>query len=143
TPAPPPLSEAAIVRALATATCTPFAGMTRIRFDGCDLSPAGHPGRRSLPCKPQAAACPELLRTIGQMVLDLLIPFLDGLVEDDEIAHRRDEPARAARTVALPEGLDNRVREAIEVPALYTHQREAWDAAARGEHVVVTTGTAS
>src|SRR5439155_1202493 len=26
---------------------------------------------------------------------------------------------------------------------LYTHQRAAWDAAARGEHVVVTTGTAS
>ena len=22
----------------------PFAGMTRIRFDGCDLSPTGHPG---------------------------------------------------------------------------------------------------
>ena len=26
---------------------------------------------------------------------------------------------------------------------LYVHQREVWDAAARGEHVVVTTGTAS
>ena len=38
---------------------------------------------------------------------------------------------------------DPRVREAIGVPELYTHQRDAWDAAARGEHLVVTTGTAS
>ena len=29
------------------------------------------------------------------------------------------------------------------MPRLYAHQREVWDAAARGEHVVVTTGTAS
>ena len=36
-PAPPPESEVAIVSALGT-TFTPFAGMTRIRFDGCDLS---------------------------------------------------------------------------------------------------------
>ena len=35
------------------------------------------------------------------------------------------------------------MREAIGVAALYAHQREAWDAAARGEHVIVTTGTAS
>src|SRR5213076_2255986 len=32
---------------------------------------------------------------------------------------------------------------AIAVPQLYAHQRAAWDAAARGEHVIVTTGTAS
>src|SRR5215467_10428935 len=38
-PAPPPLSEVAIVSALETRSATPFAGMTRIRFDGCDLSP--------------------------------------------------------------------------------------------------------
>ena len=35
------------------------------------------------------------------------------------------------------------MRAAIGVDELYTHQRAAWDAAARGEHVVVTTGTAS
>src|SRR5207248_518036 len=29
------------------------------------------------------------------------------------------------------------------IDGLYTHQRAAWDAAQRGEHVVVTTGTAS
>ena len=35
------------------------------------------------------------------------------------------------------------MREALPHDALYAHQREAWDAARRGEHVVVTTGTAS
>jgi hypothetical protein len=34
-PAPPPESDVAIVSALGTAM-TPFAGMTRIRFDGCE-----------------------------------------------------------------------------------------------------------
>ena len=29
------------------------------------------------------------------------------------------------------------------IDALYAHQADAWDAAARGEHVIVTTGTAS
>ena len=35
------------------------------------------------------------------------------------------------------------MRDAIGVDRLYAHQREAWDAAARGDHVLVTTGTAS
>ena len=35
------------------------------------------------------------------------------------------------------------MRERLEHDALYSHQREAWDAAQRGEHVIVTTGTAS
>ena len=35
------------------------------------------------------------------------------------------------------------MRDAIGVDSLYLHQRAAWDAAARGEHLVVTTGTAS
>src|SRR5262249_5166886 len=38
---------------------------------------------------------------------------------------------------------DPRVGDAIGVDRLYAHQREAWDAAARGAHVIVTTGTAS
>src|SRR6185437_12441425 len=40
---------------------------------------------------------------------------------------------------ALPEGLE----AAVGVDRLYTHQRAVWDAAARGEHVLVSTGTAS
>jgi DEAD/DEAH box helicase domain-containing protein len=35
------------------------------------------------------------------------------------------------------------VRSAIGVDSLYLHQHAAWEAAARGEHLVVTTGTAS
>jgi DEAD/DEAH box helicase domain-containing protein len=66
-----------------------------------------------------------------------------GLLEGEELAHRAEEPAREARFAALPDELDPRVREAIGVPALYAHQRAAWDAAARGEHAIVTTGTAS
>ena len=41
-PAPPPESDVAIVSARGTISA-PFAGMIRIRFDGCDLSPAGAP----------------------------------------------------------------------------------------------------
>src|SRR4051812_33914697 len=67
----------------------------------------------------------------------------DDLLVGDELAYRGEEPARDARTAPLPDALDPRVREAIGVPALYTHQRAAWDTAARGEHLVVTTGTAS
>ena len=55
-------------------------------------------------------------------------------------------PAREAILAPLPEGLHPRVREALAaqgVDALYAHQAEAWEAAARGEHFVVTTGTAS
>ena len=61
----------------------------------------------------------------------------------EELAHRQDEPPRAARTAPLPPELDPRVATAIGVDELYVHQRQAWDAAARGEHLLVTTGTAS
>ena len=67
----------------------------------------------------------------------------DDLLVGDELAYRGEEPARDARTAPLPQELDPRVRDAIGVPALYSHQRAAWDAAARGEHLVVTSGTAS
>src|SRR3954451_24495486 len=70
----------------------------------------------------------------------------DDLLQGEEIAYLGAEPAREARLAALPEELHPRVREALAgqgIDALYTHQRQAWDAAARGEHVIVTTGTAS
>jgi len=67
----------------------------------------------------------------------------EGLFEGEELAYRGDEPAREARTAPLPDDLDPRVRDAIGVPALYAHQRAAWDAASRSENLVVTTGTAS
>jgi DEAD/DEAH box helicase domain-containing protein len=67
----------------------------------------------------------------------------ETLLEGDELAHVSLEPARAPRLVPLPEGLHERVRERLGLDALYTHQADAWEAAQRGEHVIVTTGTAS
>jgi DEAD/DEAH box helicase domain-containing protein len=73
-------------------------------------------------------------------VTALAIELLEGA---EELAYRGEEPAREARSAPLPTELDERVRAAIGIPQLYAHQRAAWDAAARGEHLVVTTGTAS
>jgi DEAD/DEAH box helicase domain-containing protein len=67
----------------------------------------------------------------------------DDLLLGEELAHRREEPSREARTGPLPPELDPRVRDAVGVEALYLHQLEAWEAAARGGDLVVTTGTAS
>jgi DEAD/DEAH box helicase domain-containing protein len=69
-----------------------------------------------------------------------------GLLEGEELAHHEEVPARDAVFAPLPDALHPRVREALAaqgVDALYAHQAEAWEAAARGEHFVVTTGTAS
>jgi DEAD/DEAH box helicase domain-containing protein len=67
----------------------------------------------------------------------------DGLLSGEELAYLGTEPERAARSAPLPDELDPRARAAIGVDVLYEHQRTAWDAASRGEHVLVTTGTAS
>ncbi len=70
----------------------------------------------------------------------------DDLLRGDELAHVVTEPARAARTTPLPKELHAAVRAALErrgITDLYHHQAEAWEAAARGEHAIVTTGTAS
>jgi DEAD/DEAH box helicase domain-containing protein len=67
----------------------------------------------------------------------------EGLLQGEEVAHLGVEPEREARFAPLPNELDERVRAAIGVPQLYAHQRAAWEAAARGEHVLTTTGTAS
>jgi DEAD/DEAH box helicase domain-containing protein len=68
------------------------------------------------------------------------------LLEGEEVAYRGLESERAARIEPLPADLDPRVASALAaagVTALYRHQAEAWEAARRGENVVVTTGTAS
>src|SRR5207253_7045306 len=70
----------------------------------------------------------------------------DDLLQGEEIAYVSTEPAREAALAPLPDELHPRVREVLAaqgIAELYTHQRAAWDAAVRGEHVVVTTGTAS
>ena len=68
------------------------------------------------------------------------------LLVGEELAYLGTEPEREARTVPLPTGLPTPVRDALAVQgitSLYGHQAETWAAAARGEHVIVTTGTAS
>ena len=70
----------------------------------------------------------------------------DDLLQGEELAYLGSESAREARLAPLPEALHPRVREALGaqgIDALYGHQADAWAAAARGEHLVVTTGTAS
>ena len=68
------------------------------------------------------------------------------LLEGEEIAYSGVDPAREARLEPLPDDLDPRVVSALVangVSALFRHQAETWEAARRGENVVVTTGTAS
>jgi DEAD/DEAH box helicase domain-containing protein len=68
------------------------------------------------------------------------------LIEGEELAHLADEPARPAKTAPVPDELHPRVRQALStsgVELLFTHQREAWEQARAGRHVIVTTGTAS
>jgi DEAD/DEAH box helicase domain-containing protein len=75
------------------------------------------------------------------MAVDVL--HWERFLQGEELAHLATEPPREARFAELPQELDPRVRKAVGVDRLYAHQREAWAAAARGEHVLVTTGTAS
>jgi len=67
----------------------------------------------------------------------------EGALSGEEVAHVATEAAREGRTAPLPDALDPRVRAATGRDRLWTHQRHVWDAAARGEHVLVATGTAS
>jgi len=65
-------------------------------------------------------------------------PSWADLLEGEELAYVETVPARDPRLAPLPDGVPQ-----VGVDALYAHQRQVWDAAQRGEHVVVTTGTAS
>src|SRR3954453_16849360 len=65
----------------------------------------------------------------------------DDLVQGEELAHLANEPAREAQLAPLPDDVHASVRAALPFESLYLHQRAAWDAARRGEPVIVTTGT--
>ena len=70
----------------------------------------------------------------------------DELLASPEVVHRSVQPGRPGRSEPLPDALHPALAEALErrgVTGLYAHQAETWEAVARGEHVVVTTGTAS
>ncbi|MDR1128454.1 MAG: DEAD/DEAH box helicase [Treponema sp.] len=66
--------------------------------------------------------------------------FADNIVED------RLLPAREGVFLPFPDDLDKRIRSALEsrgIGAIYSHQREVWDAVRAGNNVVVVTPTAS
>jgi DEAD/DEAH box helicase domain-containing protein len=70
----------------------------------------------------------------------------DDLLQGDELAYQAIVPRREPRTAPLPEALHPEVRAALArqgISELYAHQAQAWEAAERGEHLIVTTGTAS
>ncbi|MDQ3668746.1 MAG: DEAD/DEAH box helicase, partial [Actinomycetota bacterium] len=75
----------------------------------------------------------------------LASPF-DELLTGEEIAYLTEVRARESKRVSLPDDLHPRLAEALAargLDALYTHQEEAFAAARHGEHVMVSTGTAS
>ncbi|MCG0314936.1 MAG: DEAD/DEAH box helicase, partial [Calditerricola sp.] len=62
------------------------------------------------------------------------------------VTHWEVLPPREARLAPFPAELDRRLADVLTekgISALYTHQRAAFDATRRGEHVVVVTPTAS
>jgi DEAD/DEAH box helicase domain-containing protein len=72
-------------------------------------------------------------------------PWAD-LLHGEELAHLTTAPQREARTAPLPAGVHPALGAALArtgIVELYEHQAQAFEAAARGEHVIVTTGTAS
>ncbi len=76
--------------------------------------------------------------------------LLDQLRTDREFMRRvaawERLPAREARTAPFPAPLDARLVTALQsrgIESLYTHQAQAVEAVARGEHIAVVTSTAS
>jgi DEAD/DEAH box helicase domain-containing protein len=67
----------------------------------------------------------------------------DDLLEGEQVAHTETIAASEPRIAPLPDELQPDLRNALPFDALYTHQRSAWDTAARGEHLILATGTAS
>jgi DEAD/DEAH box helicase domain-containing protein len=67
----------------------------------------------------------------------------DDLLEGDELAYVETVAAAEARVAPLPDDLHPKLRAVLPFDGLYQHQRDAWDAAARGEHLILATGTAS
>jgi len=105
--------------------------MTRIRFSGCVLSLGDE--------------APRLAKaTIGLVALG--VAQWDDLLQGEELAYLGSEAARDATTAPLPDDLPPTLRDRLEasgVTELYSHQATAWEAAQRGEHIAITTGTAS
>src|SRR5215831_17952821 len=77
-----------------------------------------------------------------------LADLIDRLVSESggAVTALRRFPARAARTVPIPDTLDPHLADALRtrgIEMLYTHQGEALDVLGKGGHCVVVTPTAS
>src|SRR4051812_3010819 len=69
-----------------------------------------------------------------------------GRGEGGAVVFEHGEPARPAVFAAFPGDLDPRIQSSLiglGISGLYGHQADVWEAARRGEHVCVSTGTAS
>src|SRR3954471_23354477 len=78
------------------------------------------------------------------MAVDVLA--WDELLASEEVVYRTDLTPREARLVPLPGDLHTKLTAALDargITRLYAHQVASYEAAERGEHVVVSTGTAS
>src|SRR5215210_8922658 len=127
-PAPPPESDPAIVRHLGI-NFLPSPVLTGSGSTGVISAHAGTPGRQGY-----------------HRLMVTSVARWDDLLAGEELAYLGSESARDALLAPLPKDLHPRVREALAgqgIDALYAHQAAAWEAARRGEHLVVTTGTAS
>src|SRR6187402_3392387 len=79
-------------------------------------------------------------------IAPMAIVTWDGLLQGEELAYRTEIPARRADVVPIPDGLHPTLLESLAnlgLDGVYRHQAEAFHAAERGEHIVVSTGTAS
>jgi DEAD/DEAH box helicase domain-containing protein len=79
-------------------------------------------------------------------VTTLAAPPWSDILVGEELAHLGTQPGRTAREAPLPAELDPSVVSSLiglGVTSLFTHQSDAWQAAAAGSDVIVTTGTAS
>ena len=77
---------------------------------------------------------------------EILDELLTSLETGPRITATRHFPARAAVFAPFPSSLDPRIVESLRtrgVTQLYSHQARAFDIAAKGEHLVVVTPTAS
>src|SRR3954469_5782569 len=94
---------------------------------------------------------PAIVRHLGTTgdeasIAPVAIVTWDELLQGEELAYRTEIPARRADVVPIPDGLHPRVLDslaALDLDGLYRHQADAFHAAERGEHLVVSTGTAS
>ena len=72
--------------------------------------------------------------------------LLDHGRADERLVHEGSTPPQNPLFTPLPDDLDPRVADALQkigIDALYTHQRDAYDAALNDGPTIVTTGTAS